>query len=70
MSKRNMKKFKIILKIKFQIIKYQLFTEMKREKKLITDIRHLASDCKEDAYKQHFMMSNTRSSPKLILIVF
>ena len=63
-NQKNMKKIRVILRNKFQIIKYQPFIEMKKAKKLITDIKHLASDCKEDAYKQLFMMSKTKSNLK------
>ena len=40
-------------KMRFQIISYQLYTEMKKARKLITDIKLHALDCREDVSNKH-----------------
>ena len=54
--------------MKFQTISYQLYTEMKKAKKLITDIKLHALDCREDVFNKHFMMLKIRNSLPSILI--
>jgi len=55
-------------KMRFQIISYQLYTEMKKARKLITDIKLHALDCREDVSNKHFMMLKIRNSLPSILI--
>ena len=46
----------------FQIINYQLYTEMKKAKKLITDLKLHVLDYREDAFNKLFMILKIKNS--------